>query len=110
MSKQTRKDNGERIILRIIWMLLFFGIWHLAVPLLGIVIILQLIYRLILGRPSNSLVSFGDSLSQYLAQMGRFAVFSTEEKPWPVADWPQPEESLELEAPIESKPNPPKDV
>ena len=38
----------------------------------------------------SDVVSFGDSLSQYLAQIGRFGTFNTDEKPWPFADWPTP--------------------
>jgi hypothetical protein len=36
------------------------------------------------------LLSFGDSLSQYVAQIGRFGTFNSDEKPWPFADWPTP--------------------
>ena len=38
----------------------------------------------------TSMVNFGDSLSQFLAQIGRFGSFHTEQKPWPFADWPTP--------------------
>ncbi len=70
-------------------MLLFLLVWQIAVPLLGLLVVAQLLYRLFYGAPSAHFMSFGDSLSQYLAQIGRFAVFNTDAKPWPVADWPQ---------------------
>ncbi|MFT0211032.1 DUF4389 domain-containing protein [Pseudomonas sp. F1_0610] len=89
MNNSKQSGNGEMLVLRILWMLIFFGIWHLAAPILAVIVILQVIYRIILGYPSSSLMSFGDSLSQYLSAIGRFSSFSTEEKPWPVADWPQ---------------------
>lgn len=90
MSNSKQSGNGEMLILRILWMLIFFGIWHLAAPVLAIVVVLQVAYRVFSGYPSSSLMSFGDSLSQYLSAIGRFSSFSTEEKPWPIADWPQP--------------------
>jgi hypothetical protein len=37
-------------------------------------------------------MNFGDSLSQYVAQIGRFGCFHSDEKPWPFADWPTPRE------------------
>lgn len=80
--------KGEPIGLRLVWMLLFLFVWQLAELLLAGVVLLQLVYRLIYGAPNAGLLSFGDSLSQYLAQIGRFGTFNTETKPWPFADWP----------------------
>ena len=37
--------------------------------------LVQLVYRLFYGAPSASLMNFGDSLSQFLAQIGRFGTF-----------------------------------
>lgn len=89
MSKAEKTIRRESLVLRIVWMLLFLLVWQIAVPLLAIIVVAQLLYRLFFGAPSAHFMRFGDSLSQYLAQMGRFAVFNTDAKPWPVADWPQ---------------------
>lgn len=82
--------RGEPIGLRIVWMLLFLFVWQLAELLLAGVVLLQLIHRLVNGAAHGGLLSFGDSLSQYLAEIGRFGTFNTEAKPWPFADWPTP--------------------
>lgn len=89
MKAAEKTIRRESIVLRVLWMLLFFLVWQIAVPLLGILVVAQLLYRLFYGAPSAHFMRFGDSLSQYLAQIGRFAVFNTDAKPWPVADWPQ---------------------
>ena len=89
MSKAEKTIRRESLVLRIVWMLLFLLVWQIAVPLLAIIVVAQLLYRLFFGAPTAHFMRFGDSLSQYLAQMGRFAVFNTDAKPWPVADWPQ---------------------
>ena len=89
MKAVEKTMRRESMVLRILWMLLFFLVWQVAVPLLGILVVAQLLYRLFYGAPSAHFMGFGDSLSQYLAHIGRFAVFSTDAKPWPVADWPQ---------------------
>ncbi|HFK2298942.1 TPA: DUF4389 domain-containing protein, partial [Pseudomonas aeruginosa] len=78
----------ESIAIRILWMLLFVLVWQVAELLLGAVVVIQLVYRLFYGAPNGSLMAFGDSLSQYLAQIGRFGTFHSDEKPWPFADWP----------------------
>lgn len=89
MTPPEKTIRRESLFLRVLWMLLFFLVWQVAVPLLAIVVVAQLLYRLFYRAPSLHFMSFGDSLSQYLGQIGRFAVFNTDEKPWPVADWPQ---------------------
>lgn len=78
----------QSIVLRVIWMLLYAVGWQIAEVLLLVVVLFQLGYRLIYGAPSAALLGFGDSLSQYLAQIGRFETFNTDHKPWPFANWP----------------------
>ncbi|MDO9624527.1 MAG: DUF4389 domain-containing protein [Pseudomonas sp.] len=91
MSEEPKDLARESILLRILWMVVFVIVWQLAELVLGAVVLLQLGYRLFYGAPSASLLGFGDSLSQYLAQIGRFGTFNSEEKPWPFADWPTPQ-------------------
>lgn len=86
----SEHQKGEPIGLRIVWMLLFLLVWQVAELLLAGVVLLQLIYRLIYGAPNVGLLGFGDSLSQYLAQIGRFGTFNSDSKPWPFSDWPTP--------------------
>ena len=90
MNDETRNLERESIALRILWMVIFAIVWQLAELVLAGVVVLQLGYRLFQGAPNGSLQSFGDSLSQYLQQIGRFGTFNSEEKPWPFADWPIP--------------------
>ncbi|CAK9890334.1 MULTISPECIES: DUF4389 domain-containing protein [Pseudomonas] len=90
MNESPNQTQRESIILRVLWMLVFLVVWQLAELLLGGLVLVQLIYRLIYGAPSASLMNFGDSLSQFLAQIGRFGSFHSDQKPWPFADWPTP--------------------
>lgn len=87
---ESKTKQDESILLRILWMVLFVVIWQLAELLLAGVVLVQLGYRLIYGAPSGSLMNLGDSLSQFLAQIGRFGTFHSDQKPWPFADWPTP--------------------
>jgi hypothetical protein len=90
MSKQ---QQNESILLRTLWMLLFVLVWRLSELLLGMTVLLQLIYRLCTGVVHPGLLRFGDSLTQYVAQIARFGTFNAEAKPWPFAEWPAPGES-----------------
>ncbi|RMT35097.1 hypothetical protein ALP51_01576 [Pseudomonas savastanoi] len=85
---ESKIQHNESILLRILWMLLFLGVWHVAQIILAGVVLVQLVYRLIYGAPNGGLMNFGDSVSQYLAQIGRFGTFHSDHKPWPFADWP----------------------
>ncbi|GGM26915.1 lipase [Pseudomonas asuensis] len=86
MSADTHER--ESVALRLIWMVLFLFVWLVAQYIFAGVVVVQLVCRLVKGRPSNALSEFGLNLSRYLAQIVRFGTFATEEKPWPIADWP----------------------
>jgi Domain of unknown function (DUF4389) len=107
---ESKLKQHESILLRIMWMLVFVVVWQLAQMVLGSVVLVQLVYRLFYGAPSGSLMNFGDSVSQYLAQIGRFGSFHSDQKPWPFADWPTPR-APEGEAPhkVEPAPHPVRD-
>ena len=93
MNETPIEPPHESIALRILWMLVFALIWQVAQFLLGALVVVQLIYRLVYSAPNAGLMNFGDSLSQYLAQIGRFGSFHTEFKPFPFADWPAPRQA-----------------
>lgn len=88
MHEPGLAPRHEALLIRVVWMLVFFCAWWVVEALLGILIVAQLIYRLLHGAPHACLMSWGDSFSQFLAQIGRFGCFHTEQKPWPFADWP----------------------
>lgn len=90
MNHSQESAERESLILRAVWMLIFFFVWQLAELVLLGVIVLQLLSRVSAGKPNAGLQAFGDSLSQYLAQIGRFGTFNTDRKPWPMSDWPKP--------------------
>ena len=101
MNQSNQATDRESLILRALWMLIFFFVWQLAELALLVVVVLQLVMRLVKGHPDSSLQAFGDSLSQYIAQIGRFATFNTERKPWPLSDWPTPRPAdVELSNPV----------
>lgn len=89
-SQATRVQERETLLLRLVWMLVFFCVWQLAELLLLGVVVIQIALRLLNGQTNADLRAFGDSLSQYIAQIGRFGSFVTEQKPWPLSDWPAP--------------------
>ena len=105
MNEPKVDAKYEFIALRVLWMLVFVLVWQVAQFLLGALVVVQLIYRLIYSAPNLALMNVGDSLSQFLAQIGRFGSFHSDQKPWPFADWPTPR-TPEGEAPHSVPPAP----
>jgi hypothetical protein len=108
MRDANEQIDRESIVLRICWMLFFTLVWYVAEVILALVIVMQLICRIFQGRTNPDLLRFGDCLSQYLAQIGQFGSFNTEDKPWPFADWPLPSPAgtQDAELPAASKVQP----
>lgn len=90
METAAKRLAREALAFRLAWMLLYGLAWQLAAPLLMLVVILQLVYRLSKGCPHDGLALLGGGLGGFLAQIAQFASFQSEDKPWPVADWPTP--------------------
>lgn len=90
MITSQRSADRESLILRAIWMLLFFFVWQIAELVLLVVVVAQMVLRAVNGKVNVGLQELGDSLSQYVAQIGRFGTFNTDRKPWPMSDWPKP--------------------
>lgn len=82
--------------LRLLYVLLFAIAWQITEVLLVVVVVLQIGSQLLNGAYEARLTGFGNSLSQYAWQIGRFATGATEQKPWPFMEWPNPQAQWHL--------------
>jgi len=89
---QTKAPNGKPttgdVWLRGLLMLLFMIAFGLGVWVLNFLAIVQFLWLLFAREPNQLVASFGNSLSTWLAQIGRFLVCVTDEKPFPWRPWP----------------------
>lgn len=74
--------------IRVIYMLLFAIVFWLLCWVLAVATIVQLVVRLLNGRPNADLIRFGASLARYARQVIEFLTFVTELAPFPFAMWP----------------------
>lgn len=58
MNDSKSETQYESILLRVLWMIVYLLVWQVAQFILGAVVLVQLIYRLIYGAPSASLMNF----------------------------------------------------
>jgi Domain of unknown function (DUF4389) len=74
--------------IRVIYMLLFAIVFWLVCWVVAASSIVQLVLRLLNGRPNADLARFGASLARYARQVIEFLTFVTELAPFPFATWP----------------------
>ncbi len=82
--------------LRLLFILLFALAWQVTELFLIAVAVLQLACRALNGDADPRLAGFGNSLSQYAWQIGRFATGATDQKPWPFMEWPRADAHWEM--------------
>lgn len=85
--KTSLKDINQW--LRILFMLFFAAILYIAsTVVLPLLVFVLALFTLLSGSPNQDLKNHGADLSRYLYDVCRFLCYSTEEKPFPFADWP----------------------
>lgn len=105
MDNQQLKSNltSSKHWLRLLFMVFFAAILQLASVIMWVLVIVQFLFSLITGQDNQQLRRFGHSLSRYIYDVLRFLVYSSEEKPFPFADWPAASDVAEA-APVKSLP------
>jgi hypothetical protein len=107
MDNEQLKSNltSSRHWLRLVFMLLFAAVLQLASVVMWVVVIVQFLFSLITGEDNLHLRRFGHSLSTYIYDVLKFLCYSSEEKPFPFADWPAGENEVEVvQAPVVQEP------
>lgn len=76
---------GERLL----YMLLFIICYNIAEIVLVAVVVIQLLHQLVLREPNQNLLNFSAELSRYIYLVLQFLCFNSDEKPFPMSDWPR---------------------
>ncbi|MDF3014585.1 MAG: glucose-phosphate thymidylyltransferase [Cellvibrio sp.] len=90
MDNEQLKSNltSSKHWLRLVFMLLFAAVLQLASLVMWVLVAVQFIFSLVTGEDNQHLRRFGHSLSTYIYDVLKFLCYSSEEKPFPFADWP----------------------
>jgi hypothetical protein len=87
------KAPGDALTTRDVWMrglfmlLLMIG-FSVGQWLMNVLAVMQFVWLLLAREPNQFIASFGNSLSIWLAEVGRFLTGATDDKPFPWARWP----------------------
>ena len=90
MDNEQLKSNltSSKHWLRLVFMLLFALVLQVASLVMWVLVAVQFVFSLITGEDNQHLRRFGHSLSTYIYEVLKFLCYSSEEKPFPFADWP----------------------
>jgi uncharacterized protein DUF4389 len=82
------KPSASDVWMRGLFMLLLMMGFAIGQWLLNLLAIVQFLWLLFAREPNLALASFGNSLSIWLAEVGRFLTCASDEKPFPWRPWP----------------------
>jgi hypothetical protein len=94
-DKLTARD----VWMRGLFMLLFMIGFSVGVWLLNLLAIVQFVWLLVARQPNHFIARFGNSLSIWLAEIGRFLTCTTDNKPFPWQPWPVSDAAPPISAP-----------
>jgi hypothetical protein len=73
---------------RALYILLYLIIGRFVSMVLFVIAITQYIYSWLTGEPNDKILYFTEGLAEYTKQLVSYVGFNTDEKPWPLGDWP----------------------
>jgi len=101
--KEHVKDSS--VWVRLLFMLLFSVLYWAAEMVLAVVVLFQFFSVLFTGKKNSQVLALGAQLSTYAYQVFRYLTYNSEEKPFPLGDWPSDKALAEQAKPApKSKP------
>ena len=83
-TNEQPKAGWERVLYTILYLI----IGRFISMVLFVIVICQFIYSWVIDEPNEKLLYFTSGLAEYSKQLISYVGFNSEEKPWPVGDWP----------------------
>ncbi len=75
--------------MRLLYMILFVIAFNVAEIVTGVIVVVQILFKLFTGQVNEQLQSFGHKLAIYFRQTVAFLTYDTEDMPYPFAPWPE---------------------
>ena len=82
------RPSSSDVWMRGLFMLLFMIGFAIGQWLLNLLAVVQFVWLLAAREPNHFIASFGNALSIWLAEIGRFLTCATDDKPFPWRRWP----------------------
>lgn len=88
MEEIETNEREKPGIVRALYILLYLIIGRFISMVLFVIAITQYIYSWLTGEPNDKILYFTEGLAVYTKQLVSYVGFNTDEKPWPLGDWP----------------------
>jgi uncharacterized protein YhaN len=83
-GEQIEPENEDKILLRLVYMLLIAVMISVAQTILGVATVVQFVVMLVNNKqPNERLADFGTDLGIWIAKAARFQTAASNVKPWP---------------------------
>lgn len=92
MNEHPHDSDNVSVVLTAIYMAIYYTIYLLLGYVLLALGVVQLVVKLLSGKPHAGLALFGASLSRYMAQIVEYIAMRSPRRPFPFNDWPQVDE------------------
>jgi hypothetical protein len=88
MEEIETNEREKPGLARALYILLYLIIGRFVSMVLFVIAITQYIYSWLTGEPNDKILYFTEGLAEYTKQLVSYVGFNTDEKPWPLGDWP----------------------
>lgn len=82
-TQQTHPIKDRQQWLRLVFMLLYAIVLNLTMWVLGVVVVVQLLFKLITGHTQAGVGRFAADLDRFISQIVRFLTYQSETRPFP---------------------------
>lgn len=88
MEEMKTDEQKKPGLSRALYTLLYLIIGRFISMVLFVIAITQYIYSWLTGEPNGKILYFTKDLGEYTKQLVSYVGFNTDERPWPIGDWP----------------------
>jgi hypothetical protein len=83
---------------------MFIITFNVAEIVLAFVVGLQVLFKLLTGKPLDTMAGLGGEIGEYLRQVASFLSFASEDMPYPISAWPSSSDNNAGRQPGDSQP------
>ena len=91
MTEIKTNQQPKADLARVLYTILYLIIGRFISMVLFVIAICQFIYSWLIGEPNEKLLHFTEGMSEYTKQLVAYVAFNSNERPWPVGNWPSVE-------------------
>jgi hypothetical protein len=89
MNNDDLVEEKDPVVLRIAYTVMFYVVLRLLDIAIAVIAVVQGVYVLTGHSPQADLARFAGALSRYVGQVAAYMTWTTDQKPYPFAEWPR---------------------